>query len=288
MTAVDEMIEVRSLSLTYRIGAFKKREVRALRNVSLSVGPAEVVGLVGPNGSGKSSLFRSLLGFEAVDAQEIRVLGAAAGDPQSLACVGYVAEDKLPFPHLSGRELLTLAGTLKGRSPSEARERASEVLSRLGLETAADRQHKDYSTGMARRLAIAHAIYDRPRLLVLDEPTAGLDPLGIEIVRGLLAEHASSGGSAIVATHGLEDLADAMHRLVVLLSGEVVATGTPESVLADPGRRTLTVEGLDESGFAELVSDLERRGTKVVEAASGRKRLGAFLAELQRDREGAP
>ena len=270
------------LGLRYRRGIFKVQEVQALQDLDLWLEQDEVLGVVGPNGSGKSSLFRCLLGLVPIAEGKVQVLGAAPGDRTRLAQIGHQAEERLPLGRFTAREFLTLDGTLRGWPRSEAGDRADLLLRRVGLQEAADRYHEDFSTGMARRLAIAHAIYAEPRLLLLDEPTAGMDPFGVEITREILAEESARGCTCIVATHSLEELEDCFDRLLVLFRGRVLALGAPGEILAQVGRHEFIVEDLDDYALEALVERIDHFGGKLVQMKTGQLRLSTWLRQHER------
>ena len=271
-------VSVSDLWLEYRSGALRRQRIRALRAVDLRVSRGESVAVVGPNGSGKSSLFRCLLGLERPERGEITVLGARPGSKGALRRIGYMSEGRAPLPKLRARELLMLSGTLAGWSPSAARKRSDEVLAIVDLSAAAKRMHGEFSTGMARRLAFAQAIFFSPDLLVLDEPTSGMDPLGIAIVRRELRAHCERGGSVLVATHGLEDVGHC-DQMCVLLEGECVAKGAPSEVLGIAGEHELVASGLDEAELQARGAQLQEAGANV-ELRRAQQGLGELLLRV--------
>jgi ABC-type multidrug transport system ATPase subunit len=269
------------LRLSYRRGFFKVQQVHAIQDLDLWVNQDEVLGVVGPNGSGKSSLFRSLLGLVPIAAGKVQVLGAAPGRRQSLALIGHQAEERLPLGRFTAREFLTLDGTLRGQARSEASDRAELLLGRVGLLEAADRYHQDFSTGMARRLSLAHALYAEPRLLLLDEPTAGMDPFGVEMTRQILAEETTRGCTCIVATHSLEELEGCFDRLLVLYRGRALALAPPEEILAKEGRHEFVVEDLDDYSLEALEERIDHFGGKLIQRKPSLQKLSAWLRERE-------
>ncbi len=274
-------VVTQGLGLVYRRGLIRVREVQALQDLDLEIDSGEVLGIVGPNGSGKSSLFRCLLGLIPVHTGQVRVLGESPGARQSLAQIGHQAEERLPLGRFTAREFLTLDGTLRGWPTRRASERADQLLQRVGLADVADRYHQDYSTGMARRLALAHALYAEPRLLLLDEPTAGMDPFGVELVLQILTEETRRGCTCLVATHSLEELEGCFDRLLVLYQGRALALAPPAEILAQKGRFDLLVEELDTYALDSLEERIDHFGGRLVEKKPSLKKLSTWLRERQ-------
>jgi ABC-2 type transport system ATP-binding protein len=279
-------IEVRGLSLRYRQGLLRPRSKQALVDVSFEARRGELVGVVGPNGSGKSSLFRSLLGLEAATG-EARILGRSPGHGSLRRRIGSSSDEGLPFPEFTAQELLTLHGTLSGLALAEARRRSTELLERVGLQDAARRRHGEFSSGMSKRLALAQALLHEPELLLLDEPTANLDPLGIQLVADELRAFQAGGGCALIATHGLEDFEGLFDRFLVLLEGRRVAFGTPDEVLGEARRHELQLEAEDPLVLEELRRLAESREIRITRSGPLHRSLGRLLADVQSERSDA-
>jgi ABC-2 type transport system ATP-binding protein len=279
MNEPDEaVVAVADLTLVYRQGFWRRQRVMALDGVDLRAGRGDLVGVVGPNGSGKSSFLRCLLGHERPARGSVRVLGAPAGPRRDEARgIGHVAEGRLPFAHLTARELLTLSGLLANETNRAAQARADAWLERVGLADQARRRHGTFSAGMERRLALAMAMLHEPALLLLDEPTAGLDPFGVEMLRDELRRHAERGGCALVATHELEDFGGLFTHLLVLWDGRRLAFGPAAEVLGDPERHEIRVRGLPPGALAGLVRAAEGAGGKVEHAGPAQRTLGEWL-----------
>lgn len=201
--------------------------IRALDNLSLSV-PAGAVGLLGPNGSGKTTLIRTLLGLIPVDCGSGEVLGMDFRRRQLdiRRAVGFAPEDECLFPHVEGVEFVAYAGELVGMSPPDALQRAHEVLDYVGLGEARYRVVESYSTGMKQRIKLASAIVHDPRLLILDEPTNGMDPAGRQEVLDLAHDLAHNKGmNLLFASHLLPDVEAVCDEVVVLGGGKLLAQG---------------------------------------------------------------
>ncbi|MEO1234946.1 MAG: ABC transporter ATP-binding protein [Myxococcota bacterium] len=220
-------LEVSGLAKTYDNG------VQALAGVDLRV-ESGMYGLLGPNGAGKSTLMRTLATLQKPDAGTYALDGHdGLANPDKLrGWLGYLPQQIGAYPGVSGRSLLSRFAWLKGRT--EAKERAAEVadlLERVNLSEAADRDVSTYSGGMLRRFGIALALIGRPRLVIVDEPTAGLDPAERNRFHRVLADVASDA-VVLLSTHIVEDVENLCDRLSILAGGKIVAEGTPEALRA--------------------------------------------------------
>ncbi len=201
--------------------------VTALRNLSVAM-PAGAVGLLGPNGAGKTTLIRGLLGLITIDAGQGQVLGMdmRAQRLDIRQVVGFVPEDECLFPAVAGVEFVAYAGELGGMSRADALQRAHEVLDYVGLGEARYRPVESYSTGMKQRLKLASAIVHDPRLLILDEPTNGMDPAGREDILELARDLARNKGmSLLFSSHLLPDVESVCEHVMVLGRGSLLAEG---------------------------------------------------------------
>jgi ABC-2 type transport system ATP-binding protein len=207
-------------------------DVRALDGVDLSVAAGEVYGFLGPNGAGKSTTINVMLDFTKPTAGEVRVFGMDAAD-ESLAIrrrSGCLLEGYGAYPRLTGREHLEHAITTK-----DADDYPEELLERVDLLDAADREAATYSKGMTQRMAIAVALVGDPDLLVLDEPTTGLDPNGARMLRDVVRDLAEDGTTVFFSSHILEQVEAVADRIGILLDGEVVAEGDVDEMRAELG-----------------------------------------------------
>jgi ABC-2 type transport system ATP-binding protein len=201
--------------------------VTALRNLSVTI-PQGAVGLLGPNGSGKTTMIRTLLGLITIDAGRGQVLGMDFRRQQLdiRRVVGFAPEDECLFPHVVGVEFVAYAGALVGMSRKDALQRSHEVLDYVGLGEARYRVVETYSTGMKQRLKLASAIVHDPKLLILDEPTNGMDPAGrleiLELARDLAH---NKGMSLLFSSHLLPDVESVCEYVVVLGNGRLLAEG---------------------------------------------------------------
>ncbi len=270
-------IFARGLCRSYPIKlGFARREV--LRGVDLELPRGAVLGLIGPNGSGKSTLLRLLAGVDAPSSGVLAVLGGSPFDAVVRARTGYLPEDS-PVPgELSARVVLELIGTLGGMTRSAARSRGDELLERVGLHDHARLALRRFSRGMARRFGLAQAWLQSPDLILLDEPSAGLDGEGFEALDDLLAEARGRGATIVLASHLSADVHERCSELALLLGGRVAARGTPAELLSRPDCWRLEIEALEPALVEELRVWVDDHGGRVRSRVPG----GRTLLELYR------
>jgi ABC-2 type transport system ATP-binding protein len=219
-------IDVRDLCKTYVHGTLRRRRFEALRGVTLQVYPGEVFGLLGPNGAGKTTLIKILLGIIRKSSGQAFMLGQTAGSASSRQRVGYLPENLRVASHHTGRMALEFYGHLSGLSGSQLQRRCDEVLELVGL-TGRDRElARGYSKGMGQRLGLAQALLHDPDLLILDEPTDGLDPLGRNQVRAVLAQLKDAGKTIFLNSHILQEVESICDRVAILARGQLQGVGS--------------------------------------------------------------
>ena len=278
-------LEIRGLAKGFRHSlGLRRREV--LRDIDLEVARGESLGLVGPNGSGKSTLLKIAAGIEQPSGGIVRVFGDEPGTRAARRRTGYLAETS-PFPEeLSARQILDLVGALHGIARGERRARADELLARVGLAADAKRALRRFSKGMLRRFALAECFLADPDLVLLDEPTAGLDAPGYPILEELIGEARARGASVIFCSHVLSDVLERCDRLAVLLEGRLAAAGTPAEVAGAPGRIRFEIEGIDDAGIRAAERAIEDAGGRVVSRGAGPASLIEIYRRLGGDRRG--
>ena len=200
--------------------------VKALDGASFELHQGELLALLGPNGAGKTTLIRAIAGRVRLEAGEIRLFERALGDGRTPRELGIVPQEIALYPLLTARENLDAFGRLQGLSGKTLHQQIDWALDRTGLADRASEPIKQFSGGMRRRLNIACGILHRPRVVLLDEPTAGVDPQSRERIYDVLAELAASGVSLLVTTHHLEEAEARCERTVIIDHGRVIASGT--------------------------------------------------------------
>jgi ABC-2 type transport system ATP-binding protein len=256
MTALP--IEARGLKKAYS-ARFGGRTILALDGLDLDVRPGELFGLLGPNGAGKTTTVKILLGLTRPTSGEARLFGIPSRDPASRRRVGYLPEGHRFPGYLTARETLAIFGRMSGLDRATLRARILPLLERVGLAAWKDVRVKKFSKGMTQRLGLAAALVHEPDVLLLDEPTDGVDPVGRREIRDLLRDEASRGRAILVNSHLLSEIEQTCDRVAVLRSGKVVAQGTIAELTAETSRYRMTVSPVDEA----LLESVRATGAEV-------------------------
>jgi ABC-2 type transport system ATP-binding protein len=218
-------VEVDRLFKRYRDGVIFRRRIDALREVSFSVGRGEIFGLLGPNGAGKTTLIKVLLGIVRASGGDARLLGFRAGSRQGRKEVGYLPENHRIPRHHTGNSALSFFGELSGLSGSEIRARRGEMLKAVGLAEWGTMPVRKYSKGMLQRLGLAQAMLHDPALLILDEPTDGVDPVGRSEMRSILQRLKADGKTIFINSHLLQEVELVCDRVAILDKGRLLFQG---------------------------------------------------------------
>lgn len=224
------VISTEHLSKRFALGFFRKK-VQAVKDVSFSVEKGEIFGLLGPNGAGKTTTLKILMGLVKPSSGEAKLFGRPPSERQPRQHLGYLPESPYFYDYLSGHEFLVLAGQLCGLSKKESKARANKLIDRVGLSHAATRSMRRYSKGMLQRVGIAQALINEPKLVVLDEPLTGLDPIGRKELRELIAELRSEGRTVLFSSHIMTDVELLADRVTIIAQGKTVATGKLEELV---------------------------------------------------------
>ena len=219
-TAAPPALHIANLNVGYKRGLFQPMR-RVVHDLSLSVSPGEVVGFLGPNGAGKSSTIKAIMGFVAPESGQVTVFGHPAGTTLAKGKIGYLPEVALYYPFLTPLETLRLYGRLQGLGGKALEAESLSLLQRVGLEGREKQQLKTFSKGMQQRLGIAQSLLGSPDLLVLDEVTSGLDPIGRRHLRELLREIKDSGTTIFFSSHELDEVAQLCDRVILVQNGRI-------------------------------------------------------------------
>jgi ABC-2 type transport system ATP-binding protein len=225
-------IEILGLEKTYMVGFWRKRPKRALHPLHLTVEDGEIFGFLGPNGAGKTTTLKMLMGLVFPTAGTARILGSEWTDPEVKAQIGFLPEQPYFYDYLTAHELLNYYGQLSGVPAADRKHRVDEVLARVGLTDVKGMQLRKFSKGMLQRVGIAQAILHNPRLVFLDEPMSGLDPLGRREVRDLIEQLKQEGKTVFFSTHILSDAEALCDRVAIINKGELRGVGAVEELTA--------------------------------------------------------
>lgn len=235
------VIEIDELTKVYKTG-MKKGDIVALDCVSLDIQAGEIFGLLGPNGAGKTTLFKVLLSITAISAGRARINGLAPENPRSRAGLGYLPESHRFPGYLTGLGFLNSAGRLHGMNQTEISTRTESLLRLVGMERWSDSKLKTYSKGMLQRIGIAQAMISDPDILLLDEPTDGVDPIGRVEIRKMMENLRGEGKTIVLNSHLLSEVESVADRVAILQKGRIARIGTVESLTTRKCRYEIDAE----------------------------------------------
>lgn len=253
--------------------------VEALQPLNLEVGRGQVYGLLGPNGSGKTTTIKLLLGLLRPTAGHGFVFGRDPGDREAKHRLGYLPEETYLYRFLDAEETLLFYGRLFGLDKTTLRQRASRLITQVGLDHARKRRLGEYSKGMARRLGLAQALINDPDLVILDEPTSGLDPLGTAEVKELIVQLKQQGKTVLLCSHLLADVEDVCDRIAILYHGRLREEGRVDELLVRSTQTVITLEQPDEALLTRL---REVAGEQLVQVEHPRERLEQHFRTILR------
>jgi len=243
--------------------------------------PREVFGLLGPNGSGKSTTIKMILGLLHPTRGRLMVFGKPPTDVGIKRRIGYLPEESYLYPFLNARETLDYYGKIFELDRRIRRQRIEELLDMVGLLAAQYRPVREYSKGMQRRIGLAQALINDPDLLILDEPTAGLDPIGTRQVKDLIVGLGRRGKTVLLSSHLLSDVEDVVGRMIILYGGKKRKEGTCDDLLVSRARTTLELDALDDDTIAEIDRLVHRRNAgSLLRVAHPRQRLEDLFLDI--------
>ena len=259
---------------------FRRGKITAVKNLTLSVEAGQVYGLLGPNGSGKSTTMKIVLGLVTPTSGRTFISGRDSRDVESREAVGFLPENPYFYKFLTGSETLDFYGRLCGLGGKLLRDRSRELLALVGLETAADRRVGGYSKGMLQRIGLAQALVQEPRLLVLDEPTAGVDPAGSHEIRDLILRLKQRGITVMLCSHLLSQVQEICDRIGIMNDGELVREGALDDLISIENQTELVLENASPALVAELRQRAEAGGARVLGAHKPQQNLERYFLDV--------
>ncbi|MDA0657324.1 MAG: ABC transporter ATP-binding protein [Planctomycetota bacterium] len=286
-TMGEVIVETRNLSKVYR-DFWGRPKVNALKALDLEVRRGEIFGLLGPNGSGKTTTIKLLLGLLFPTSGEALVFGEPATQVNKNERIGYLPEESYLYKFLNAEETLDFYGRLFKMSVKERRERIAHLIDMVGLGWAKRRQLKEYSKGMTRRIGLAQALINDPELIVLDEPTTGLDPIGTREMKDLIIDLREQGKTVLMCSHLLADVQDVCDRIAILHQGDLKELGRVDSLLRVSGITQIQAEGLNAQTQDEIRALIERSGAKLLKIDNPTTTLEDLFLSIVQDSEARP
>jgi ABC-2 type transport system ATP-binding protein len=280
MGDTDETV-VKTVKLTKIFRDFWLREkVTAVADLDLEILPREVFGLLGPNGSGKSTTLKMILGLLFPTRGRVVVFGRRPTNVSVKSRIGFLPEESYLYQFLDAYETLDFYGRLFHQPRRERRRRIGMLLDMVGLSAVAYRRVGEYSKGMQRRIGLAQALINDPDLLILDEPTAGMDPIGTRQFKDLIRMLPDRGKTVILSSHLLADVEDVCDRICILYGGRDRARGTIDELLSREGRTQITTDLLDQQTLAEVERVLSEAGRGVLGVTAPRDKLESLFLQI--------
>ncbi len=281
-TESDVVIETRNLGKTYR-DFWGRRKVAALKALDIEVKRGEIFGLLGPNGSGKSTTIKLIQGLLFPTSGRAFVFGKDARDVSKNERIGYLPEESYLYKFLNAEETLDFYGRLFDMPADVRRQRSDQLIKMVGLDRARRRQLREYSKGMTRRIGLAQALINEPDLLILDEPTTGMDPIGSREMKDLIIRLRDEGKTILLCSHQLADVQDVCDRVAILHQGELRELGRVDSLLKVRDVTEVHAKGLSEEVKQKIADLIKSSGGELVSLDNPTTTMEELFLDIVRD-----
>ena len=278
-------VAVHGLTKIFPVPFHPTRGVVAVKDLSLRIEPGEVYGLLGPNGSGKSTTLKIILGLVSPTSGRTEIFERDSRLVESREAVGFLPENPYFYKYLTGEETLRFFGRLCGMTRAELKKRVNELLDLVGLNKARDRRLETYSKGMLQRIGLAQALIHDPRLVVLDEPTAGVDPAGSREIRDLIMDLKRRGITVLLSSHLLAQAQEICDRIGILADGVLVREGRLQELIAIENQTELVIADASDVLVDEIESAISRSNAKLLERRTSTTTLERLFLEATKNGE---
>jgi ABC-2 type transport system ATP-binding protein len=258
----------------------RRQRVTAVRNISFEVRPGEVYGLLGPNGSGKSTTLKILLGLVTPNQGRAMIFGQDSRDYHSRRDVGFLPENPYFYKFLTAAETLRFYGKVCGMGGTILNKRVDELIHLVGLEEARDRRIGGFSKGMLQRIGLAQALIQDPRLVVLDEPTAGVDPAGSHQIRDLILDLKKRGKTVLLTSHLLEQVQEICDRVGIMARGEMIREGALADLVSVKNQTEFVIENATPEIRSQIEHLLQNSPAKLLSTRQPQRSLESVFLEL--------
>ncbi|MEN8661127.1 MAG: ABC transporter ATP-binding protein [Lentimonas sp.] len=274
-------IRIQGLTKDFSVG-MRGVKLRAVDGLDLEIGDNQIFGLLGPNGSGKSTTIKVILGLLEASAGKCEIYGKPSHTVDARRSVGFLPEAPYFYRYLSGRELVRFYARVCGVPRANINEQVDSVIELVGMTEAAHRRVGTYSKGMLQRIGLAQALVHDPQLVILDEPTAGVDPLGSAAIADIVRELKRRGKTILLSSHLLAQIEGLCDRVAILHRGKLVREGRVDDLVEDEHTESLVIEGLSAEGRAAVEKTIAEQGGKLCRVEKPRLSLDAlFLNEVK-------
>ena len=279
-------ISIKGLTKDFSVG-MRGVKLRAVDDLTLEVGDNEIFGLIGPNGSGKSTTIKVVLGLLDASLGECQIYGKPSHTVAARHSVGFLPEAPYFYRYLSGRELVRFYARICGVSRGKIAKQVDEVIELVGMTEAAHRRVGTYSKGMLQRIGLAQALVHDPQLVILDEPTAGVDPLGSAAIAEIIRELKRRGKTVLLCSHLLAQIEGLCDRVAILHRGKLVREGRVDDLVQEKDAQSLVVQGLSAVGRAAVEKTIAEQGGQLCRVEKPRLSLDSFFLQEVEQREAA-
>ena len=277
-------VAVRGLTKVFPV-PFHRQSIVAVKDLNLRIEPGEVYGLLGPNGSGKSTTLKIILGLVSPTRGRTEIFGRDSRLVESREAVGFLPENPYFYKYLTGNETLRFFGRLSGLRGVALKNRINELLDLVGLSKARNRRLGTYSKGMLQRIGLAQALIHDPRLVVLDEPTAGVDPAGSRDIRDLILDLKGRGITVLLSSHLLAQAQEICDRVGILADGVLVREGHLQELIAIENQTELVITDASDELIREMESAVSRSKAKLIERRKSTTTLERLFLEATKNEE---
>ena len=278
-------VAVHGLTKIFPVPLHPARGITAVKDLHLQIKPGEVFGLLGPNGSGKSTTLKIILGLVSPTRGHTEIFGCDSRLVESREAVGFLPENPYFYKYLTGEETLRFFGRLCGLRGARLKQRISELLELVGLTKARKRRLGTYSKGMLQRIGLAQALIHEPRLVVLDEPTAGVDPAGSREIRDLILDLKRHGITVLLSSHLLAQAQEICDRVGILADGVLVREGHLQELIAIENQTELVIADAPAQLLTEIESVINRSNAKLLECRKSTTTLERLFLEATKKDE---
>ena len=275
----NSAVAVHGLTKIFSVPFHPTRGVVAVKDLSLRIEPGEVYGLLGPNGSGKSTTLKIILGLVSPTRGRTEIFGRDSRLVESREAVGFLPENPYFYKYLTGEETLRFFGRLCGMTGATLKNRVNELLDLVGLNKARNRRLGTYSKGMLQRIGLAQALIHDPRLVVLDEPTAGVDPAGSREIRDLIMDLKQRGITVLLSSHLLAQAQEICDRIGILADGVLVREGHLQELIAIENQTELVIADASDELVREIESLVTRSNARLLERRRSTTTLETLFLE---------
>jgi len=277
-------VAVRGLTKVFPV-PFHRQSIVAVKDLNLRIEPGEVYGLLGPNGSGKSTTLKIILGLVSPTRGRTEIFGRDSRLVESREAVGFLPENPYFYKYLTGNETLRFFGRLSGLRGAALKNRINELLDLVDLSKARNRRLGTYSKGMLQRIGLAQALIHDPRLVVLDEPTAGVDPAGSRDIRDLILDLKGRGITVLLSSHLLAQAQEICDRVGILADGVLVREGHLQELIAIENQTELVITDASDELIREIESAVSRSKAKLIERRKSTTTLERLFLEATKNEE---